>query len=352
MLRKSKEELTILIKSIFLLSGSSENTAKRVTEALVSSSLAGVDSHGIWQIIRYSNDLKIKDYNGTIDPTIISETSSTATISGHWNFGHLGAKLAIETAIKKAKNTTIALVGLIQAGHIGRLGEYAEIAAKENMCSMIMGGGYGVETPRAIPYGGREAILHTNPIAIGFPIANQTPFIMDYATTSTAGSKINKAAFKNETIPLGHLVDKDGIATQDASQILKGGSQVPFGEHKGYALMVAIELFGRILTGADQYANTTEFNTATGMRYQGVSFIVFKADSLNAINIVNEKASDLRKNIRNIPPAKGFDQVLVPGDLEEKARLERSIKGIPVEREIWDEMVNIHEKLLKESKKK
>ena len=214
MVRKSKEELTILIESIFLLSGASENTAKRVTEALVSSSLAGVDSHGIWQIIRYSNDLKIKDYNGTSDPTIISETSSTATISGHWNFGHLGAKLAIETAIKKAKNTTIALVGLIQAGHIGRLGAWSEMAALKNCVSItfVNTSGFGI---LMAPHGGTDRRLSANPIAIGVPIENNDYLVLDMATSIIAEGKIKVAKNKKIKLPEEYLLDGYGNPTND-----------------------------------------------------------------------------------------------------------------------------------------
>jgi len=344
LIKKTIEELTILLEEILLLSGANEKTAKRVTEALISSSLAGVDSHGVWQIMRYSQGIKKGDYNPKVSSSIVSETDSTATISGHWNFGHVGAKLAVEIAIRKAKKTNISIVGLIEAGHVGRLGEYAEIAAKENMCSIIMGGGYGIQDPRAVPYGGRDKILSTNPIAIGFPIENEAPFIMDYATTTSAASKIRKAAFNNEMIPLGYLVDKDGVPTQDAKKVFEGGAQSPFGEHKGYALMVAVELFGRILNGSDEYSDTPMGDI---YKNQGVSFIVFKSDALSSRDIVNEKGSELRQNLRNSTPAKGFDRVLVPGDLEEEAFNKRMIEGIPIEKEIWGEMISTRNSLLK-----
>ena len=347
MIKKTTEELTLLLEEIFLLSGANTKTAKRVTEALISSSLAGVDSHGVWQIMRYSEGIKKGYYNPKASPSIVSETNSTATISGHWNFGHVGAKLAIETAVKKAKQTYISIVGLIEAGHIGRLGEYAEIAAREDMCSIIMGGGYGIQDPRAVPYGGRDKILSTNPIAIGFPIKDETPFIMDYATTTSAASKIRKAAFNDEMIPLGYLVDKDGVPTQDAKKMFEGGGQSPFGEHKGYALMVAVELFGRILNGSDEYSDTSRGDI---YRNQGVSFIVFKSDVLSSKSIVKEKGSELRQNLRNSTPAKGFERVLVPGDLEEESFNKRIIEGIPIEEEIWDEMIKTRNSLLKESK--
>tara|TARA_A100001037_G_C15154017_1_gene642347 strand:+ start:15705 stop:16751 length:1047 start_codon:yes stop_codon:yes gene_type:complete len=347
LIKKTAEELTLLLENILLLSGANNKTAKRVSEALISSSLVGVDSHGVWQIIRYVKGIKNGDYNPKATPSVVSQTNSTATISGNWNFGHVGAKLAIETAIKKAKKTDISIVGLIEAGHIGRLGEYAEIAAKENMCSIIMGGGYGVQDPRAVPYGGRDKILSTNPIAIGFPIENENPFIMDYATTTSAASKIRKAAFKDEMIPLGYLVDKDGVPTQDAKKMFEGGGQSPFGEHKGYALMVAVELLGRILNGADEYSNTSRGDI---YRNQGVSFIVFKSDVFSSKNIVNEKGAELRWALKNSTPAKGFERVLVPGDLEEEIFNQRSVEGIPIEKEIWTEMIAIQNDLLGKSK--
>ena len=71
---------------------------------------------------------------------------------------------------------------------------------------------------------------------------------------------------------------------------------------------------------------------------------------LSSKSIVKEKSSVLRQYLRNSTPAKGFERVLVPGDLEEESFNKRIIEGIPIEEEIWDEMIKTRNSLLKESK--
>lgn len=85
---------------------------------------------------------------------------------------------------------------------------------------------------------------------MGFPLGDGHPVLIDYATTTIAGSKVTAFRDKNEPLPPNSVVDKDGNPTTDANACLDGGSHLPFGAHKGYALMLAVEFFGRILSGA------------------------------------------------------------------------------------------------------
>ena len=108
----------------------------------------------------------------------------------------------MQKAICKAKESNVAIVGMVQAYHIGRLGEYSEMAAEQEMVSMVFGSGYAEGLPSAVPFGGREKVLQSNPIAItdqvqigGFETyeANGLPFY--------AGVVEYETSFELDTIP-------------------------------------------------------------------------------------------------------------------------------------------------------
>jgi LDH2 family malate/lactate/ureidoglycolate dehydrogenase len=99
------------------------------------------------------------------------------------------------------------------------------------------------------PFGGTQAMLGTNPVAIGIPTGSE-PFVLDLATSIVSMGKINNHATRGEPIPSGWAVDADGRQTTDP-QAAKSGAIAPFGDAKGYGLGLAIELLVAVLAGSD-----------------------------------------------------------------------------------------------------
>ena len=336
-------ELHSLVSNILQAVGADERNADRVAEALVSSNLAGVDTHGVLHLPRYVEYVQDGEIEPTAWPKVLSETPATALVSGNWGFGHVTAKYAMELAIEKGREQGIAIVGIVQAHHIGRLGEYAELAASEGMIGLVWAGGYGEQKPMAVPFGGRKPVLHTNPLAMGFPAGDEPTIVLDFATTAIAGSKVLLAQQGGKPIPPDAVVDKHGNPTTDAEAFLDGGAQLPFGGHKGYAIMLAVEYLSRILLGTAKYADPDKGGIY--MRDQGVSMMAFKADLFQPLDEFEALAAEMERRIRAIPPAPGFDEVIVPGDPEARNRAERTENGIPITDEIWASLVQTAESL-------
>ena len=333
------EKLHTLVRRILLAAGADERNADRVAEALVSSNLSGVDTHGVFHLPRYVNEIR----EGTLVPTgwpeIVRETRSTALITGNWTFGHVVAKYAMEVAIKKASAQSVAVVSFVRATHIGRLGEYAEMAASNGMISLVWASGYGEETPAAVPFGGRVPVLHTNPIAIGVPGGQEPAMVADFATTTIAGSKVRIAHNRGQQAPPGSLVDREGKPTTDPSGWPEEGGLLPFGAHKGYAIMLANEFLGRVLSGADAFAELHRGGPV--LRHQGVTLVVLKADLFQPFAEFASRAYELQRRMRAVPPAAGFEEVLVPGDLENRARVTRKRDGIPIADDVWSSLTDL-----------
>ena len=251
---KTADELHAVVKVILVAAGADEANADRVAEGLVSANLSGVDPHGVFHMQEYVEGIRDGFIVPAAKPEIITETPTTAMITGNWTFGFVTAKFALDLAVSKARAQSIAIVGMVRCGHIGRLGEYAEMAAADGMVSYTWAGGYSEDQQSTVPYGGRGKVLHTNPLSIGFPAGEETPMVMDFATTVGSGSKIMVARDRKERLPPGSIIDKHGNPSTDPEDFINGGAHLPFGGHKGYAIMLAVEFLGRILTGSDDYA--------------------------------------------------------------------------------------------------
>lgn len=339
MIVKTTEEVIDLIKEIFIKRNVKENHIDILVEHLISANLSGVDTHGIFKIPKYLQQIQDEELLPNSEPEIIKESETTTLISGNWTFGQITAKKAMEIAIKKAKKMGLSISGIVKANHIGRLGYYSEMASNEGMIALIMGGGFSEETANAAPFGGKNAVLCTNPISMGFPAKNETPVIIDFATTKIAGNKVGLARENNEKIPLGNIIDKNGNDTQEPDDFFDGGALLPFGRHKGYALMLAAEFLGRIVTGSDLYAENNKGGKIYG--HSGATMIVFKADVFRPYEDFLNKIDEMEKRVKNVPPASGFDEVLVPGDIENRTRLEREKNGIPISENLWNKLKSL-----------
>ena len=343
MIIKTAAELDELVRRALMAAGADERNANRVAEALVSSSICGVDTHGIHHLPGYVRYVQSGEIVPTAWPEILQEDGTSAQIGGNWTFGHVAAKYGMEVAIEKAKSHNISVVSIVQANHIGRLGEYAEMAVSEGLIGIVWAGGFGEEVRVTVPYGGRKPILSTNPIGMGFPIGDGSQMIIDYATTVVAGSKVPSYKDKKMSLPPNSVVDKDGNPSDDPDAYLQGGFHLPFGGHKGYALMLAVEFLGRILSGADGFAD--EDRGGPIFRRSGTTMMAVKADLFQPLSDYAGRAEELANRARSVPPAPGFDEVVIPGDLEARTREIRARHGIPVPEPLWERLMTMAESL-------
>lgn len=326
------EQLHDLSEAIFVAAGASQANAARVSEAMVKANLAGHDSHGVQHIPGYVSEIE----HGAIDPrgqpSIIRETATSALVSGGWAFGHVGAAYATQLAMAKARQHQIAAVSLVEAHHIGRLGEYGEMGVAANMIILIMAG-FGHRNPNQAPYGGARPLLATNPISIGIPAGQQPGMVLDFATAIVAAGKVQVARAKGEQMPPGMLIDRDGRPTTDPTTLFEGGALLPFGGHKGYALALAIEFLGRVLAGGEAFATDGRGGRPYGE--SGTLVIAINPATFRSIEEYGASADALVTRVKEIPPAVGVEAVMVPGDPERRSRAERGANGIPLPDSTW-----------------
>ena len=338
MITKTEGELYALVRHVLLAAGADEHNADRVAAHLVRANLSGVDSHGVWHLRGYVEEIQAGAIVPAAHPEILRETPASALISGNWSFGHPVASYAMELAIAKAAQQGLAVTSVVRKHHLGRLGHYVEMAAERGMIGMAVAGGQGVAAPAAVPYGGAENLLHTNPLAMAFPtdVADQ-PLMFDFATSATSGVKVANARNRGQKVPHGYIVDRHGRPTDDPEQFAAGGGHAPFGAHKGYALMLMVEYLGRIFSGADTYA---EERRGGIVGHEGGTMIALKADLFQPLEQFAGAAGGMAQRTRAVPPAPGFAEVLVPGDPEARTRAVRRRDGIPIEDDVWQMVVD------------
>lgn len=333
-------------QEIFKAAGATESNARRVTESLVDSNLAGHDSHGVQRIPQYVDAIESKHLDPAADPVVVNDTASYSLVDGMWTFGQVSAALCMRKAIAGAKEQGIAASALIRAYHIGRLGEYSEMAQEAGMIGMIVAGGFGgvggSTTTGVAPFGGAGLAFGTNPISFGIPGGEQPGVMVDFATSAVAGGKISLARAKGTQLPPGCIVDKDGNPTTDPNDFYNGGLLVTFGGHKGYGLATVIELLGQAMTGADKFGD--EVGGGGTYTKSGSLFIAMNPGMFRPVDEFKATTDTTLARIKNVRPAPGFSEVLLPGEPERRSKAQRRQEGIPLPDSTWQTVLKIGDK--------
>jgi uncharacterized oxidoreductase len=331
-IHRTADELLRLARAILTATGSPPEQANDVAEALVGSNMAGHDSHGIQLLAGYIAGVRAGKVHPAAKPTLIKRDKAMAIMDGHWGWGQTSGRAGTKLAIALAAENNVGVVVLRNCHHIGRVGEYVEMMARAGMTGMALAN----VGPSVMAHGGAAKHLGTNPIAWAAPGGDPSrPLVLDIATSTIAGNKIALARARgvDEMAP-GLFVDKHGEPSQSPAEYFDGGALLPFYGHKGFGLGVMVEFLGGALSGslpeqlAIQYGN-------------GTIFVAFNIGAFVPPETFRGQVDQLRNVMETMPPAKGFERVLLPGDPEADTRLARAETGIPVPEPTWNELVTL-----------
>jgi len=335
--RHSADYLQRISRDLFAASGAPDDIASTVAEILVNANLAGHDSHGVQFVPMYLDRIEDGGIDNKAYPEIVRESANTMHVDGKKGFGHTMSRQAMEWAIERARNSAVCCVTFQNTTHIGRVGEYAEQAARAGCITLITLGGASAAGSQVVPFGGARGALGTNPIAVGIPTGDDAPFVIDFATSVVAGGKILVAESKGLDVPEGAIIDSKGNPTTSPADFRNGGYLLPFGGHKGYALSLFFSLMGGL---------AGEFNAElTSMA--GLFMQVYDVAAFTPLEGYQRNVRAVLDAMKSIPPAPGFDEVLVPGDFEHRSRQQRLAEGIEVPADTfariqaWAEKLNV-----------
>ncbi len=306
------------------MAGVPADDAARVADALVQTSLWGIDSHGIARLTHYLNRIG----HGSIEtrPRVVIERTGAATASVDGGHG-LGIAIAFRAnalAMTLARSAGAGVVGVTNTTHCGAIGLYAREAARAGFVAIAFTHADSI----VAPHGGSQKFLGTNPIAIAVPRADGPPVCLDMATSSIPWNRVMNARREAGALPEGVAIDAAGAPTTDpqaaAALLPLGGSD--YG-HKGYALALMIDLLCGPLN-AMAYANhiTPMFSALEARRRLGTTLLAIDPARFAGGATLAQAAAAMAREVAALP-----GRVRMPGDPELENEARRRALGIPVE---------------------
>lgn len=329
MLTVPAEVLRQIARRMLEAVGTPPDLATAVGDSLVEANLVGHDSHGVIRLTTYVRLVREGRVKPDARPSVQVRRQASARVDGAWGWGHAAAALATGTAVGLAREFGVGAVTIGQCNHIGRLGQYVDTIAREGMVGMAWS-----NAPACVaPYGGRQRLMGTNPIAWAVPRgSDQPPLVLDFATAGIAEGKLQVARAKGEQVRAGLILDREGQPSCDPADFYAGGVLLPFGEHKGYALSLFVELLAGALSGTAPSA-LPEY--AGG---NGTLLVALDAAAFVPMDQFIGQVEALCGLIQASPAAEGFGQVLLPGEPETMARHQRLRDGIALPDQSWQEI--------------
>jgi uncharacterized oxidoreductase len=332
-----------LVRDMFVKAGCSQAEGMRIGKYLVIANLTGHDSHGVQRVPRYLQSLADGDCVADQTVQVVAETPVLAVLDGQYGFGQTVAPQAVAIGISKCKHMGLSAVALRNAGHVGRIGDWAEMAAAENLVSI-----HYVNASSSVlvaPYGGVDRRFSTAPYCVGIPRKGETPLVLDFATSVVAEGKVLNASFGGKKVPEDALIAPDGEMSNDP-HVLYGdytatgprhagrgeGAIRAFGEHKGSGLALVCELLGGSLTGSGAAQEGRKWAN-------GMLSIYLDPAKLDPAGFFPEDVMRYVTYVKSARPSTAGGEVLVPGEPEERMRAQRLKEGVPLPEDTWNAIV-------------
>jgi (2R)-3-sulfolactate dehydrogenase (NADP+) len=235
-----------LAQRVLCAAGVSEDNALVVAKALVAAEADGLASHGLSRLPAYADQAKAGKVDGNAKATLTETAPGALCVDARDGFAFPAIAAGLARGAEMAKKTGTVGIAVGNSHHFGVAAYHIEPLAEQGLVALAFG-----NSPAAIaPWGGNKPIFGTNPIAFACPCPDRAPLIIDLSLSKVARGKIMVAAQKDELIPGGWALDKDGHPTTDAKAAL-GGAMLAMGDAKGTALVLMVELLAAALTASN-----------------------------------------------------------------------------------------------------
>ena len=266
--------------------GCDDFNAEAVAKTVKDAERDGSISHGLFRIPGYIASLKSNKVNGTSRPSNQFLSQNAIRVEGDYGFAPVSIKVGLPKLIETTIKHGVGVLTITNTHHFAALWHETEALAEKNLIGIAC----TAYKPSVAPAGAKKPLFGTNPISFAWPRKNNSPVVYDMATSTMAMGEVQVAARDGHKVPFGTGLNKHGEKTDDPSEIANGGVLLTFGDYKGSAIAMMIELLAAGLVGDLFSFEAKEEDNNDGGPARGGEFIMALSPELIAGKNWNEHA--------------------------------------------------------------
>ena len=315
------EEIYELALKTLKINGCDDYNAEAVAKTVTHAERDGSVSHGLFRIPGYVAALKSKKVKGTARPSNIFLTQNAIRVDGDHGFAPTAIKVGIPSLIEITNKLGVGVLTITNTHHFAALWHETEALAEENLIGIAC----TAYKPSVAPAGAKKPLFGTNPISFAWPRKNNLPVVYDMATSTMAMGEVQVAARDGHKVPFGTGLDKEGNKTDNPKAIADGGVLLTFGDYKGSAIAMMIELLAAGLVGDLFSFEAQKVDNNDGGPARGGEFIMALSPQLIAGDGWNEHAEKFFHQMTSL------EGVRLPGQRRHKNRKDEGPRTINTE---------------------
>jgi len=311
-LKISYQELWDYCYKILINAGTVDSEARIVSDVLLWTEFIGRGTNGFSsRLPMLAERVNKKLIKSPSEPKFEIKTQTISVLNGDNAFGQITGTMAMKKAIQVAKQYGIGLVFVNHSNHYGAGAYYCKLAIDENLIGFTTSNAF----PKVAPFGGRKAVLGTNPLSLGCPTGKDYPLLIDMSTSAFAQSTVREYKDANQQLPNNVALDVNGIPTNNPADVDEG-CLLPLGGAKGFSLGIIVELLSGILTGAGiSFGVGSVWKNQTRGPNTGHFFMALNPESIMPFELYIERIQSLIDQIEAVPAFSESSSVRLPGKL-------------------------------------
>lgn len=305
--------------------GVPDTDAVLLADSLVTAELWGHASHGMLRLPWYLTRLRSGAMEAVTAPDVARDSGAVVVLDGRHGIGQVITQRAVDLGIELAREHGISGVAVRNSGHFGTAAYFTRQAAEAGCVALLVTNA----SPAMAPWGGTAKSIGTNPWSIAAPAGRHGVVVMDLANTAVARGKVYLAAERGEEIPQGWAADSDGAPTTDPAAAI-AGLILPMAGPKGYVISFMMDVLAGVLTGSAFGAGVAGPYDPERRSGAGHLLITIDVAAVSDPDEFSARIEALVDQTRGGALATWADEILVPGELEDRSRRRLSADGIPL----------------------
>jgi L-2-hydroxycarboxylate dehydrogenase (NAD+) len=330
--------------------GMPPDLARDAAEAIVDADGHGTVTHGLKNLRNYVTEITSGRINPKPNMRVVGGPKSAVIVDADNAQGHVAAAFGMRKAIEIAGECSVGSAFVRNSNHYGHSGYWSSMAVRHNMI------GFAVTNASAgiAPFGGKQGLIGNNPPSWAIPTrvvdpsrklpaSEYQPVFLDMALSVVAANRLDIFRRRNEPLPVGWALDKDGEPTTDPIARARGGSITGVAGYKGIGMAVALSMITSFLGGSPPDSRRLQ---PDGKRIPGTTghwFQAYDVAQFTDLETFTRDAREARARLQASPPKAGFERVYAPGDLENAKAIEHQANGVPLEQFTLDDLAWVAE---------